>query len=68
MKAIKKSNNDFSIIFNEIEKFYEENPSFKKDLVNEEDLQNEETIRTFGEICQEINSAGNSPVVYMTFS
>ncbi len=43
-------------------------PSYINNLVNEEDLKHDETIRAFGEICQEINSAGNAPIVYMTFS
>jgi len=69
MEPVKKEiSKDFSIIFKEIEKFHEENPSFINNLVNEEDLKHDETIRAFGEICQEINSAGNTPLVYMTFS
>ena len=69
MKSEKKeSSKDFSIIFKEIEKFHEENPSFIKNIVKEEDLQNEESIRAFSEICKEINSEGNNSVVYMTFS
>ena len=69
MEPIKKENGkDFSIIFKEIEKYHEENPSFINDLISEEDLQNHKTIREFSDICQEINSASNTPVVYMTFS
>lgn len=69
MKNTKRENSsDFSIIFNEIEKFNFENPTFVNNLLNEEELQRDESIRAFGEICQEIYSAGNQPTVYMTFS
>ncbi len=69
MEPIKKATSkDFSIIFEEIEKIHEENPSLIKSLVNEDDLQQNETIRAFGDICQEINSSDNSHNVYMTFA
>jgi hypothetical protein len=69
MKLIKnETNNDFSIIFEEIEKYNNENPSFINNLISDEDLQNEKAIREFSDICQEINLASNIPVVYMTFS
>ncbi len=69
MEPIKKeSSKDFTIIFKEIEKFHIENPSFANGLISEDDLRHDKTIREFGEICQEINSASNPPVVYMTFS
>lgn len=61
-------NKDFSIIFKEIEKFHQQNPTFIYNLVSDEELDHDEKIRAFGEMCQEINSAGNNQVVYMTFS
>jgi hypothetical protein len=62
------SKKDFSIVFKEIEKFHLENPSFRDNGVNEEDLKNDESIREFTEICRQINdSEANSPV-YLTFS
>jgi len=63
-----ETNRDFSIIFKEIEKINKETPSFRGNLVNDADLQHEEAIRAFGEMCQEINSAGNNPTTYLTFS
>jgi hypothetical protein len=69
MKSEKEvSGNDFSIIFKEIEKFHEENPTYFGNLLTEEDIQNDNTIREFREICQEISSSSESPAVYMTFS
>ena len=59
---------DFSIIFNEIEKFHIENPSFNDNGINEEDLKNDATIREFTDICREINNTEPNPVVYLTFS
>jgi hypothetical protein len=59
---------DFSIIFEEIEKYHKENPSFINNFASEEDLRQDESIRAFSEICQEINSVSSTPNVYLTFS
>jgi hypothetical protein len=66
-----KTNNskkDFSIIFEEIEKFHLENPSFNENGINEEDLINDVTIREFTDICRQINDSGSDSAVYLTFS
>ena len=69
MKPIKKENNrDFSIIFKEVEKFHQKDSSINDNIVNEEDLQQDESIRAFGEICREINSIESNSAVFMTFS
>jgi hypothetical protein len=67
MNPMKTDNNDFSIIFKEIEKFHVENPSYNENGINEEDLMNDETIRAFSNICREINSDGNEPTICLTF-
>ena len=59
---------DFSIIFKEIEKFHLENPSFNDNGVTEEDLQNDESIREFTEICRQITDSVTNSTVYLTFS
>jgi hypothetical protein len=59
--------NDFSIIFEEIERFHNENPSFADNGINDEDLHNDETIRAFSDICREISTVENNPVQYLTF-
>jgi len=64
-KEVKK---DFTIIFREMEKIYQEDPSIIDNIVNEEDLQQDESIRLFGEICRELNSSDNSSAVFKTFS
>jgi hypothetical protein len=64
----KDTKRDFSIVFNEIEKFYIENPSFNDNGINEEDIKNDETIREFTDICREINNTETNPIVYLTFS
>ena len=59
---------DFSIIFNEIEKFHEKDSSILNNLSKEEDLAQDESIRKFGEICREISSNDCSTAVFLTFS
>lgn len=59
---------DFSIIFKKMEEYNEKNPSFAEVGVNSADLQNDQTIREFGEICRQINDTNNNPVVFQTFS
>lgn len=63
-----KNRNDFSIIFDEIDKFHIENPSFKLSYISDEDVANEDSIREFSNICEEINNLTNSPGIFMTFS
>ena len=62
------SKTDFSLVFNEIEKFHSENPSFKDNFIPCEDLQHNEIIKEFTDICREINNIGQNPIVYVTFS
>jgi len=69
MEPQKKENNrDFLIIFKEMENFNQEDPSVKNNMVSDEDLKQDETIRAFGEICKEINMVENSSAVFLTFS
>ena len=60
--------NDFSIIFKKIEEFNEQNSSFSDMGINNTDVQNDQTIREFSEICRQINDTSNNPIVYNTFS
>lgn len=62
------STNDFSLVFNEIEKFHAENPSLRDNFISSEDLQHNEIIREFTDICREINDTETNPIVYLTFS
>lgn len=64
----KVTSSDFSTLFNEIEKFHSENPLFYKNIISREDLDDEETIRAFTEICEELKSFNSVPVQYLTFS
>ena len=68
MKTLREKGSDFSVIFNEIEKFKKENPSFVYSLLSEDDLQQDENIREFSEICQQINSCENPQYSFVTFS
>ena len=60
--------NDFSIVFEKIEEYKKGNPSFAESGINCEDIKNDEAIRAFSDICREINSENNNPVVFLTFS
>lgn len=63
-----EKNRDFSIIFKEIDEFKIKNPYITSLFKNEEVFNEDETIRAFGEICQEINSSSNQNVSFTTFS
>jgi hypothetical protein len=68
MKTVKDKRSDFSIIFNEVDKFKSENPLFVYNLLSESDIQQDENIREFSEICQQINSSENTQYSFVTFS
>lgn len=68
MKSQENNNRDFSIIFEEIEKFNQKDSSIKDNIIAEDVLQQDESIRAFSEICREINSNESNSTVFMTFS
>jgi hypothetical protein len=68
MKSQENSNRDFSIIFEEIEKFSQKDSSIRDNIISEDVLQQDESIRAFSEICREINSNESNSAVFMTFS
>jgi len=68
MKSQENNNRDFSIIFEEIEKFSQKDSSIKDNIITEDVLQQDESIRAFSEICREINSNESNSTVFMTFS
>ena len=69
MESLKNiKNNDFSIIFNEVEKYHQKDSSIQDNLVREDDLKLDESIREFGNICNEINSIESNTTVFLTFS
>lgn len=68
MKSQENSNRDFSIIFEEIEKFSQKDSSIRDNIISEDVLQQDESIRAFSEICREINSNESNSTVFMTFS
>ncbi len=61
------SNRDFSIVFNEIEKYNIEDSSITENLVNEELLIQDESIREFSDICNEISTTSKDSSIFMTF-
>ena len=68
MKSQENNNRDFSIIFEEIEKFSQKDSSIKDNIITEDVLQQDESIRALSEICREINSNESNSTVFMTFS
>jgi len=68
MSTQENNNRDFSIIFIEIEKYNQKDSSIKDNIINDDELQQDESIRAFGEICREINSNESNSTVFMTFS
>ncbi len=68
MKTQDNNKRDFTIIFEEIEKINQKDSSIKDNIISEDVLQQDESIRIFSEICREINSSENNSTVFMTFS
>jgi len=59
---------DFTIIFEEIKKYKNNNPDFEQNLVEHRLEEETKKIREFGEICDEISSQSGSPIIFKTFS
>jgi hypothetical protein len=63
-----KEQSDFSIIFDEVEKYNCRDPKYRENVISEESFQENESIKAFGEICNEIGSHDNTPFIYATFA
>jgi len=61
-------NHKFSIIFEELNKLTTEKSSSEEYLISEDELQENDSIREFSEICQELNSSNEEKDVYLVFS
>ncbi|HNY62652.1 MAG TPA: hypothetical protein PLB61_00890 [Bacteroidales bacterium] len=68
MKSQENNNRDFSIVFEEVEKYNLKDSSIKDNIVSDDLLEQDETIRAFIEICKEINTSENNSTIFMTFS
>lgn len=68
MNTQENNKRDFSIIFDEIEKYNKKDSLIKDNIINDDELQQDESIRAFGEICREINSSETNSAIFMTFS
>lgn len=62
------NNNDYTLIFEQIDKFNTGNPGFSENFINDEDLINDEAIREFCEICKEIQNDNCDTVEFISFS
>jgi hypothetical protein len=61
------SNNDFSIVFEKVKQYNEANSLSENDFLQPEEIIENETIRDFGQICEELNDSTIETVIYQTF-
>ena len=67
MNTINLQNNDFSIVFDKIKQYNEENALSSNDFLKSEEIITNEEIRDFGQICRELNEISNGIIIYQTF-
>ena len=60
-------NNDFSIVFEKVRQYNEENLLSDNDFLRPEEIIMNEEIRNFGQLCKELNDTSNGIVIYQTF-
>ena len=61
-------NNDFSIVFDKIKQYHEENSTSNNIFLKPEEINTNDEIRDFGQICRELNNDSNGIVIYQIFS
>ena len=59
--------NDFSIIFDKVKQYNDENLLSDNDFLKPEEIITNEEIRNLSLICQELNESSNKVIVYRTF-
>jgi hypothetical protein len=59
--------NDYTIIFDEVKKYNEENSLTENDYLSSKELQLSDEIRDFIQICQELNDSERG-MIYSVFS
>ncbi|MDR0604376.1 MAG: hypothetical protein LBG80_08760 [Bacteroidales bacterium] len=59
--------NDFSIVFDKVRQYNEENLLSDNDFLSHEEIIENEEIRKLGEICKEIHDASVETLIYQTF-
>ena len=68
MNTLIISSNDFSIVFDKIRQYNEENSLSDNDFLKPEEIIENEEIRNFGQLCKELNDNSVVPVIYHTFN
>lgn len=66
-RQIVETQNDFSIIFQEMDHVNTEHPYIIENLIKQEDIIQDQTIREFGDICSPLKET-EYPVGYITFT
>jgi hypothetical protein len=59
--------NDFSIVFDKVKQYNEENLLSENDFLRPEEIIANEEIRTLGQICKELNEDTVGTIIYQTF-
>jgi hypothetical protein len=59
--------NDFSIVFNKMKQYNEENLLSEEDFLKPEEIIANEEIRDFMQICSELHDNSQERVIYRTF-
>jgi hypothetical protein len=62
------TSNDFSIVFDKIRQYNEENSLSDNDFLKPEEIVENEEIRNFGQLCKELNDNSVGNVIYHTFT
>jgi hypothetical protein len=67
MSTTNLSNNDFSIVFDKVKQYKEENLLSEDDFLKPEEIIVNEEIYNLGQICKELNDNTVGTVIYQTF-
>jgi hypothetical protein len=59
--------NDFSIVFDKVKQYNENNLLSEDDFLKPEEILAGEEIRNFGQICSELNESSQGTIIYQTF-
>jgi len=67
MNTVNLPNNSFTIVFDKIKQYKEENLLSDNDFLKPEEIVANSEIRDFEQICRELNNNSNGIVIYQTF-
>ena len=67
LSKIDMLNYDFSIVFEMVKQYNEENSLSEADFLKPEEIIANDEIRNFGQMCKEMNDNPNGTFIYHTF-